>query len=136
MDLIEKVFLLQDVDLLSGARSGQLALLASIARVVEAEAGEVLLRRGEPPDALYVVIQGEVELKGAERTLQATEGSAFGTWAMIDEDPSLIDASADGPAKLLKIRRRDFRDLLADNPELGLGLLQGLARRVRTLAGS
>ncbi len=136
MDLIEKVFLLQNVDLLSGARSGQLALLASIGRVVDAEDGEVLVRRGEPPDALYVVIRGEVELKGAERTLQATEGSAFGTWALIDEDPSLVEATAVEPAKLLKIRRGDFRDLLADNPELGLGLLQGLAKRVRTLAGS
>jgi AAA family ATP:ADP antiporter len=134
MDLIEKVFLLQNVDLLGGARSAQLALLGSIAQVVNADGGKLLIRRGEPTDALYVVIRGEVELQGVgEQTLRVTDGSPFGTWALIDEDPSLVEARTVRPTRLLRIQRRDFYDLLADHPELGLDLLQGLARRVRTL---
>ena len=134
MDLIEKVFLLQNVDLLRGARSAQLALLGSIAQVVDADGGKLLIRRGEPTDALYVVIRGEVELQGVgEQTLRVTDGSPFGTWALIDEDPSLVEARTVRPTKLLRIQRRDFYDLLSDHPELGLDLLQGLARRVRTL---
>jgi HEAT repeat protein len=134
MDLIEKVFLLQNVDLLSGARSAQLALLGSIATVVNAAADKLLIRRGEPTDALYVVIRGEVELLGVgEQTLRVSDGSPFGTWALIDEDPSLVEARTVRPTTLLRIQRRDFYDLLSDHPELGLDLLQGLARRVRTL---
>ncbi|MGH7540778.1 MAG: cyclic nucleotide-binding domain-containing protein, partial [Gemmatimonadota bacterium] len=134
MDLIEKVFLLQEVDLLRGARSGQLALLGQIARVVEVDGNVVLIRQGEPTDALYVVIRGEVELRGVgEHVLRVGEGSPFGTWALIDEDPSLVEACTVEPTRLLKIRRVDFHDLLSDHPELGLDLLQGLARRVRTL---
>jgi ATP/ADP translocase/HEAT repeat protein len=134
MDTIERLFLLQNIDLLRDAPSAQLALLASIANEVDVEPGTTLLEKGEPADALYVVVRGEVELEGgAEEHLVAEEGEAFGTWALIDTAPSLVEARASKPTRLLRIRRRDFSDLLADYPELGLGLLQGLAKRVRTL---
>ncbi len=134
MDLIEKVFLLQKIDLLQDARSAHLALLASIAEDVDVDAGTVLLEKGEPTSALYVVIEGTVDLESVDgQNIQATDGRAFGTWALIDEAPSLVTATVREPARLLRITRTDFYDLLADHSELALGLLQGLARRVRTL---
>ncbi len=134
MDLIEKVFLLQRIDLLHDARSSHLALLASIAEDVDVDGGTVLLRQGEPTDALYVVVEGTVDLVGvANQKIEAGEGQAFGTWALIDEAPSLVTATVREGSRLLRITRSDFYDLLADHSELALGLLQGLARRVRTL---
>jgi CRP-like cAMP-binding protein len=133
MELIEKVFLLQQVDLLRGARGAHVALLASIAEEIEVPAGETLVREGEPPDAMYVVIRGAVELRGVgERFVVGAEG-AFGTWALIDEQPSPIQATACETTRLLRVTRLDFHDLLADHSELAVGMLQGLARRVRSL---
>ncbi len=135
MELIEKVFRLQSVDLLSGVKSRQLALLASIAREVEVRPDAIFIRRGEPTDALYLVIHGEVSLEGAgEGSISIADGEAFGTWALIDEHPSLVEARAVEPTRVLRITREDFRDLLIDHPELGLDLLRGLASRVRGLA--
>lgn len=135
MELIEKVLRLQSVDLLSGVKSRQLTLLASIAREVEVRDGAVFIRKGEPTDALYVVIRGDVSLKGVGRaSVSLTDGQAFGTWALIDEQPSLVEARATRPTRVLRITREDFRDLLIDHPELGLDLLRGLASRVRGLA--
>jgi hypothetical protein len=137
MELIEKVFLLQNVDLLRDVRSAHLGLLAAIADEIDVEPGTVLVRRGEPTDALYVVIRGAVQVRGAgEQVLDATEGSAVGTWALIDAEPSLVDARATGPARLLRIRRTDFQDLLADHVEMATDLLQGLARRMRRVAAA
>ncbi len=134
MNLIEKVFLLQQVDLLQDARSEDLALLASIAEEVDVESGALLIEQGEPTDALYVVIDGAVELKReGERVLTAQEGTPFGTWALIDESPSLVTARTAEASRLLRITRDDFYDLLADHGELTRDLLKGLARRVRTL---
>ncbi|HUG42062.1 MAG TPA: Npt1/Npt2 family nucleotide transporter [Longimicrobiales bacterium] len=134
MDLIEKVFLLQKIDLLQDARSAHLALLASIAEDVDVDRGTVLIRQDEATDALYVVIEGEVELEGVgDQRMELAAGQAFGTWALIDEAPSLMTARTRTAARLLRITRADFYDLLADHSELALGLLQGLARRVRTL---
>ncbi|MEE9134018.1 MAG: Npt1/Npt2 family nucleotide transporter [Gemmatimonadota bacterium] len=134
MNLIEKVFLLQQVDLLHDARSEELALLASIAEEIEVERGTVLLHQDEPTDALYVVIHGAVELRRAgEQLLTAQDGTPFGTWALIDEEPSLVGATAVEDTQLLRITREDFYDLLADYNELVRDLLKGLARRVRKL---
>jgi AAA family ATP:ADP antiporter len=134
MDLIEQVFLLQKIDLLRDARSAHLALLASIAEEVDVRPDTVLIRQGEPTNAMYVVIDGLVELEGVgNQRLEASEGQAFGTWALIDEAPSLVTATVLAPSRLLQITRNDFYDLLSDHSELALGLLQGLARRVRTL---
>ncbi len=134
MNLIEKVFLLQRVDLLADARSSDLALLASIADEFDADRGSVLIREDEPADALYVVIRGQVELaRSGETVLRAGAGTPFGTWALIDDAPSLIEATAIEESTLLCIRRDDFYELLADHEELVRGLLQGLARRVRNL---
>jgi ATP:ADP antiporter, AAA family len=133
MELIEKVFLLQGVDLLQGAKTSHLALVASVAEEVEAAAGEVLLRQGEPTDALYVIVRGALEVRDASgQTLELDKG-AVGTWALIDESPCVVDVRVAKPSSLLRISRGDFYDLLTDNPELGVGLLQGLARRMRAL---
>jgi hypothetical protein len=133
MELIEKVFLLQRVDLLRGARGAHLALLASIAEDVEVPAGDVLIPAGEPTAAMYIVTSGAVTLHGVGDHIQLGAEQAFGTWALIDEDPSPIEAVASEPTRLLRITRLDLHDLLADHSELALALLQGLARRMRNL---
>jgi ATP:ADP antiporter, AAA family len=133
MSLIETVFLLQRVDLLKDARGAHLALLATIAEDVEVERGTVLIREGEPTEALYVVTRGQVELRGVGGRITIEEGGAFGTWALIDEAPSPVEATAMEATNVVRIRREEFHDLVADHPELAIGLLQGLARRIRTL---
>jgi AAA family ATP:ADP antiporter len=134
MNLIEKVFLLQQVDLLSDARAEHLALLATVAEEISVADGTVLIRQEEPTEAMYIVIRGAVELRRAnEDVLTAEEGTAFGTWALIDGSPSLLEARAVQPSELLRLTREDFYDLLADHAELARGLLAGLARRLRNL---
>ncbi len=134
MNLIEKVFLLQQVDLLSDARAEHLALLASVTEEVSVMPGTVLIRQDEPTEAMYIVVRGGVELRRSdEEVLTAEDGTAFGTWALIDGSPSLIEARAVGASELLRLTREDFYDLLADHAELARGLLAGLARRLRNL---
>jgi ATP:ADP antiporter, AAA family len=133
MNLVETVFLLQQIDILRDARSDHLALLAGIAEVVDVDAGAVLLREGEPADGLWVVVRGTVALKGAGGDLVMGGGKAFGTWALIDDVPSVVEATTAEPTRLLRIGREEYHDLLADHPELAIGMLQGLARRIRSL---
>jgi hypothetical protein len=133
MELIEKVFLLQQVDLLQDARGAHVALLASIAEVVDVPADAIVLRPGAVPDAMYVVTRGAIQLDGAGHHIVAGPEQAFGTWALIDDHPGRVEARALEPSRLLRVTREDFQDLLADHPELALGLLRGLARRMRQM---
>jgi ATP:ADP antiporter, AAA family len=133
MELIEKVFLLQGVDLLHGAAGAHLALLATIADEVEVPAGTVLMTAGEPAAAMYVVTRGEVVLRGVGEEMRLGPEQAFGTWALIDESPSPLEATAAAPTHLLRITRPDLHDLLADHSELAVALLKGLANRMRNI---
>ncbi len=133
MELIEKVFLLQRVDLLQDARGAHLALLASIAEEIDVPAGEVLIAPGEPTSAMFVVTRGRVTLQGVGEHMDLGPEQAFGTWALIDENPSPIEARAAEPSRLLRITRTDLHDLLADHSELAVALLRGLASRMRNI---
>lgn len=135
MDLVDKVFLLQRIDLLRDAQTDHLALLAAVADEVDAPTGVVLANAGEPAHALFVVVSGTVRLIGAGLSLVAAAGEAFGTAALIDEAPATLDVVTAEPCRLLRIARDDFRDLLTDHPEIAITMLQGLGRRVRALAG-
>jgi ATP:ADP antiporter, AAA family len=133
MELIERVFLLKGVDLLAGAPGAHLALLASIAEEIEVRAETVLIAQGEPTSAMFIVTRGCVSLRGVGDHVSVGPEQAFGTWALIDESPSPIEARAAEETRLLRITRHDLHDLLADHSELAVGLLQGLARRMRSI---
>jgi CRP-like cAMP-binding protein len=96
-------------------------------------AGRELIAAGEATAAMYVVTRGEVVLEGSGEHLRVGPEDAFGTWALIDEQPSPLAARTTVPSRLLRITRSDFHDLLADHSELAIGMLQALARRMRSL---
>jgi CRP-like cAMP-binding protein len=133
MDPVDKVLFLEQVDILREVRSTHLAYVASIAEEVEKHAGEVLLREGEPVPALFIVIEGTVELQGQVGTMTAERGAALGAWSLVDEAPGIVTAKAVDTVRLLRIGREDFYDLLTDYPEFAIALMQGLARRMRGL---
>ena len=133
MELIEKVFLLQQVDLLRGARSAHVALLASVAEEMDVPADTVLIHAGHVTPALFVVIEGLVALSGVGEHLILGAEETFGAWGLVDDQPSPLEARTRQHTRLLHVSREDFQDLLADHPEVALGILQGVARRMRTL---
>lgn len=135
LTVIEKVILLQDVDVFAEVPGEQLAVLASIALEERHLAGDVLYREGEAADALYLVLDGRVVLtqQGREITV-AGAGEAFGTWALFDESPRLATAAAASDVTVLRIDREDFADILADHLPVAQGVLRTVARRLRGLA--
>jgi CRP-like cAMP-binding protein len=86
---------------------------------------------------MYIVVRGGVELSGvAGQSLVARENTPFGTWSLIDSDPSLVKAKVLEPTRLLRVTRSDFLELLEDHPGLATGILQALARRMRSFVAS
>jgi len=135
LTVVEKVILLQDVDVFAEVPDEQLAVLATIAAEERHLAGDVLYREGESADALYLVLDGRVSMtqQGREITT-AGAGEAFGTWALFDEEPRLATAAAASDVTVLRIDRADFADVLADHVEVAQGVLRTVARRLRGLA--
>jgi len=134
MEVIERVFLLQRVEVFSDTPSHHLARIALLAKEVEADAGALLLRGTEKADAMYVVIEGELRGERPGRSTRSVgPGEAVGALAILDDAPIGLDVRVVRKSRLLRLTRRDLRDLLHDHPDLAVSLLRGMAARLRWL---
>ena len=131
---IEKVILLQEVDVFSHLSTEDLAHLASIAEEVEYSQDSVIYNEGGMPDSMYLVLEGRVLLHQKEKEVMvATEKDAFGTWALFADEPRVVTATALEGCKLLRLDKEDFIDLLAENVRITQGVLKDFVQRVQKL---
>ena len=131
---VEKVILLQDIDIFEKIPTDGLAHLAAITEEVELAPETVIYSEGEIPDGMYVVIDGEVELiRDGKRVTSAGKRGVFGTWALFDEEPRVVTAKTLRECRVLKIDKQDFIDLLADNVRITQSVLKTMAGRLRGL---
>ncbi|MEW6751205.1 MAG: Crp/Fnr family transcriptional regulator [Candidatus Latescibacterota bacterium] len=134
LTVVEKVILLHDVDVFSEVATEQLAYLAAIAEEGSFSPGHVVYREHDPADSMYLVIEGQVRLHRGDREIAlAGPGDAFGTWALFDDEPRVTAATVLQEARLLRLHKEDFVDLLADSIGVTQGVLKALVRRVRGL---
>ena len=134
MTLIEKVLFLQNVELFVDLSPEQLGRIALIAYEVEVPKGRVLLRERELSDSVYIIVAGAVAVEaGGERIFIAEERGVIGTWALLDSEPMVVTATVVQDARLLRIDRDDFYDLMADHSEIMQSMFQMLVRRIRKL---
>ena len=96
-----------------------LALLASIAKQIGYGRGDVLFNEQAPATALYVVLAGRIQMsRGGQAMFTVGPDDTIGNWALFDEQPSVVTATAEEDSWLLRIEQQDFFDLLADHSEI------------------
>ncbi|HEX9602277.1 MAG TPA: cyclic nucleotide-binding domain-containing protein [Myxococcales bacterium] len=129
---VEKVLFLKSIDLFRGLAGEELATIAEIAEEQPFAAGEPVLAEGEPGDALYLVVEGALRVhRGGKQLAQLGVRDVFGEMAMLDPQPRSASVTVVKDAVLLKIGRDDFRDVLQERPEICMGVIQVLSRRLR-----
>ena len=136
LTVVEKVILLQDVDIFSEVSTAQLASLAGIAEEREYDPGDSVYLERDPANSMFLVVEGQVRLHRSDLEITVRgPGTAFGTWALFDDEPRVSSATTLEPAKLLMLDKDDFIDLLADDVQITQGVLKALVNRVRGLIG-
>lgn len=134
LSTVEKVILLQNVDVFAEISSEQLSYLAAIAEELSFSAGDDIYRCEEPSDALYVVLEGKVRLHRNDEEIAAVgPNEPFGTWALFDDHPRVATATAVEDTRALCIDRQDFLDVLSDHAQITEGVLKTLVGRLRGL---
>jgi AAA family ATP:ADP antiporter len=119
MALIEKVVLLQGVDLFAACNAEQVLQLASIAREIWFKTGGLIYQRNEPPDALYCIVEGKVDLAGDEgEPIRRGTGETFGVIDILRAQLRSRNATAATATHALVIEADDFFDLLATNVDI------------------
>lgn len=131
---IEKVIFLQEVDVFEHLTTEDLAHLATISEEISIPSDSVIYREGGRPDAMYLVLDGRIRLhKKSEDVMIAEKKEAFGTWALFEDEPRVVTATALEESHLLRIDKEDFIDLLADHVIITQGIMKALVHRVRGL---
>jgi CRP-like cAMP-binding protein len=135
LNIVEKVIALEGVELLHNLTPDQLARIGSIAQEVKFPPDRIVLEAEKPVDALYVIVEGSVELaRNGESLTTAKQNDVLGAWALFDEhDPMPVTARTLEDTRLLRIARDDFYDLLADNSEITSAIFSTLVKRFRKL---
>jgi len=101
--------------------------------------GEVIFHVGDPGDALFIIMSGEVKISlpsedGDEAILtRLHQGDVFGELALLDGAPRSATATALGPVETVVLPRDRFRELIADEPAVRDALLASLAAELRRL---
>lgn len=115
-----------DHDFLSIFEPAAAARLLEHSRVLEFEDGSVIFHEGDPADALYIVLQGQVSLTtnaaGRQEYLAvAGEDEYFGEFGVLDGDSRSAQASAIGCVRLVRIPSKVLVDELGgtdNNPAI------------------
>lgn len=96
-------------------------------------AGDVIFANGDPGDAMYVIIDGTVELLGDDGSVFATLGTGemFGELALIDDEPRSLAAVAKTETTLAAVDERQFLFLVNQTPMFALEVMRIMAERLR-----
>jgi CRP-like cAMP-binding protein len=137
LTVVEKVMLLQNVDVFSEVPTEELAVLARIVEEKSFRAGETIYREVDAADSMYVIVKGKVRIhRDGREVATAAESEAFGTWALFSDEPRLLAATAELDTYALRIEKDAFIDLLADNVQITRGVLKAIVGRLRKLLSS
>jgi len=113
-------------------RSDFLSLFQDADDVRAVPAGETIFEEGDPGDAMYVVIEGEVAVRVAGRDMSLVgAGSIFGEMALIDDSPRSAAAVAKTDCRLVAIDEPRFMEMVQKTPRFALLLMRVLANRLR-----
>lgn len=131
--IVDKARMLRGVPLLSEVSTEVLADLAALSAVESHPTDTVLFAEGEPADAFFLVIEGEVsaQREGIE-AFRASDGEELGALAILDERPRAFTATTTKESLVLRIDGEDFVYLLEQHPRLARGVIRYLAREVRS----
>lgn len=132
----ERIRFLRRVPLFQSLPGEDLVSVASVLEELELEDGEIVFRRGDRGEDLFVVVLGTVEIGDAEHVLaRLGETEFFGDLAVLDHEGRSADATARGATKLLRLRGADLRELMATRPEITQGVVRVLVARLRDASG-
>lgn len=125
---------LRKVDMFADLSDEQLAEIVPLMSTIEITPGQFIFNEGDPGDALFVILSGEVRISknihgvGEEALAFLHPGNYFGEMALVGEEhPRSASAIAEGRSALAKLTRNDFIRLIHRRPDIGVPVLWSFA---------
>jgi CRP-like cAMP-binding protein len=130
--LRRSVAALTAVPLFDGFSKRHLRRLARETDAVTFEPGRAIVEEGQAGEALFVVLTGTARVVRAGRKVGSLiPGDFFGELSALDGGPRTASVVPETPVEVLRVFRHTLERMVEQEPALAMGLLDGLARRLR-----
>jgi voltage-gated potassium channel len=116
------------IPLFSSLTAIEIADVMTMLRAQKVDSGTVIARRGEPAHAMYLIADGEVEIKLRHKHVRLGAGQFFGEISVLRRARRSATVTAVMPTRLLVLDAFDLHGLMDRQPEL--------AARIREAAHS
>ena len=125
--ILRKVYMFHD------APQEVLEQLAPLVTYHEYKENQLIIRKGDEGDSLFIIANGQVRVHDAEQVVAKMEaGNFFGEISFLDAAPRSMSVSADTDAVLYRISRDDFYKVFKNQPEVTQIIVSTLTKRLRT----
>ena len=134
---MERLLALKQVPLFANLSLEQLEAIHRITREVDYEAGEILMREGDPGGDLFLLIEGSVRVYKNHGTDDETflsdmsVGSYIGEMATLDDEPRSATVVTAEPSRVLLLEGGSLKELILQMPEISFEIFRVLTGRVR-----
>jgi voltage-gated potassium channel len=98
--------------------ASEIADVMTMLRAQKVDSGTVIARRGEPAHAMYLIADGEVEVKLRHKHLRLSTGQFFGEIAALRRTRRSATVTAVTPTRLLVLDALDLHGLMDRQPAL------------------
>jgi len=126
---------LSHVPAFAGLPEDQIAWFLSQCQEIHLRAGEVYARQGDPPDSMFVLLEGEFEWKGEfggeTVVIPGKVGDVTGTLPFSRMKQFTVTGRAVSEGRILRFPSALFPDLIQKMPELARRLVGVMADRIR-----
>ena len=133
----EWIPVLQSVPLFEGLSKRHLRHVADLARAVRFTSGTTVVRAGSAGDTFYVIIDGEARVQTpAGDDVRLGPLDFFGEMSLIDGGPRSATVVAASEMLTMRLARPAFLKTLRSEPEIALGIMKLLVKRIRAAEDS
>jgi len=128
--------------LFGGINTQAITLLRQHLEWVEIRSGEVLMRQGDPGEAMYLLVSGRLRAygenggenggAGPRRMLrEIARGEIVGEMSLYTDEPRSATVVAVRDSVLVRLAKEDFKRLLAGSSEISIALTRQIIRRLQ-----
>jgi signal transduction histidine kinase len=130
----DKISVLKNTRIFSETENYVLYEIASVLTEVSMRRGQVIFKKGEEGDKMYIIKEGSVRVHDGSHVLsRLVKGQVFGEFALFDEEVRSASITTEEPCTLFVLGQEDFYKLLTDKPEVTQGVLKKVIRRIREM---
>jgi CRP-like cAMP-binding protein len=120
----ESADLLATFPLFAGAGRRALHTLVEHACFAEFDAGETVVARGDPADALFVVLSGSAEASGVDDVRSLERGDYFGELGYLGDSRRSVTVVATAALRVMEVSWDAFVRLARHDPTVSLAMVR------------